>query len=127
VTGEQPKSLPGTRRGRRSGPPIFSYRVDAHAIIRDTSFARIGALQDAVDAVMGTNKEQATFLRHAGDVWTLFKAVLPDPAADPFCVDAAVLHVMADKVRSLRPPAYDDAIWQTKATKTYEWVFEHYH
>jgi type I restriction enzyme, R subunit len=77
--------------------------VDAHAIIRATGFARIRALQDAVDAVMGTDREQATFLRHAGDVWTLFKAVLPDPAADPFRVDAAVLHVMADKVRSLRP------------------------
>ena len=79
--------------------------IEAYSIIRATGFARVRALENAVDAVMGTDKEQAAFLRLAGDVWTLFKAVLPDPAADPFRVDAAVLHVMADKVRSLRPRA----------------------
>ncbi|MBU6206392.1 MAG: DUF3387 domain-containing protein [Alphaproteobacteria bacterium] len=77
--------------------------IDPHKIVAAKGFARIAKLADAVDAVMGTDKEQLSFLRFAGDVWTLFKAVLPDSAADAFRIEAAVLHIMADKVRSLRP------------------------
>lgn len=39
---------------------------------------------------------------------------------------AAVRSAIQQSLDAL-PPAYDDAIWQTKATKTYEWVYEHYH
>lgn len=76
--------------------------VDPHAIVCAKGFDRIARLSEAVEAVMGTDQEQQAFLRHAGGVWTLFKAVLPDPAADQFRVEAAVLHVMAEKVRALR-------------------------
>ncbi|MDB5581020.1 MAG: putative type restriction enzyme hindVIIP protein [Bradyrhizobium sp.] len=76
--------------------------VDPHAIVAAQGFARIAKLADAVDAMMGTDAEQQTFLRLAGAVWTLFKAVLPDPAADEWRVEAAVLHIMAEKVRSVR-------------------------
>jgi type I restriction enzyme, R subunit len=76
--------------------------IDPRAIIAAKGFERIRRLQDAVDAVMGPDREQLAFLRHADDVWVLFKAVLPDPAADAFRVPAAVLHVIAEKVRTLR-------------------------
>lgn len=76
--------------------------VDPHAVVKAKGFDRIAKLSEAVEAVMGTDPEQQAFLRHAGSVWTLFKAVLPDPAADQWRVEAAVLHIMAEKVRSLR-------------------------
>lgn len=76
--------------------------VDLHAVVRAKGFERIAKLSEAVEAVMGADPEQQAFLRHARDVWTLFKAVLPDTAADQFRVEAAVLHVMAEKVRALR-------------------------
>lgn len=76
--------------------------VDPQHIINARGFERIARLAEAVEAVMGTDQEQQAFLRHAGTVWTLFKAVLPDPAADQWRVEAAVLHVMAEKVRALR-------------------------
>jgi len=76
--------------------------VDPHAIVAAQGFERIAKLADAVDAMMGTDAEQQTFLRLAGSVWTLFKAVLPDPAADGWRIEAAVLHIMAEKVRSVR-------------------------
>jgi len=76
--------------------------IDPHRIFRAKGFDRIARLSEAVEAVMGTDQEQQAFLRHAGNVWTLFKAVLPDPAADQWRVEAAVLHVMAEKVRGLR-------------------------
>ncbi len=72
------------------------------AVVAAKGFERIKRLKDGVDAVMGTDREQLAFLRHADDVWILFKAVLPDPAADAFRIPAAVLHVMAEKVRTLR-------------------------
>lgn len=76
--------------------------VDPHRIVGAKGFDRIARLAEAVDAVMGTDPEQQAFLRHAGSVWTLFKAVLPDQAADQWRVEAAVFHVMAEKVRALR-------------------------
>jgi len=76
--------------------------IDPREIVRATGFDRIAKLAEAVEAVMGTDQEQQAFLRHAGNAWTLFKAVLPDPAADQWRVEAAVLHVMAEKVRTLR-------------------------
>jgi type I restriction enzyme R subunit len=76
--------------------------VDPHAVVKVKGFERIARLAEAVEAVMGTDQEQQAFLRHAGSVWTLFKAVLPDPAADQWRIEAAVLHVMGEKVRALR-------------------------
>ena len=76
--------------------------IDPTRIVRAKGFDRIAKLAEAVEGVMGTDQEQQAFLRHAGNVWNLFKAVLPDPAADQWRVEAAVLHVMAEKVRSLR-------------------------
>ncbi|HEU4959087.1 MAG TPA: type I restriction endonuclease subunit R [Sphingomonas sp.] len=76
--------------------------IDPHRIVDAKGFDRIAHLSEAVDAVMGADQEQQAFLRHAGNVWTLFKAVLPDSAADQWRVEAAVLHVMAAKVRALR-------------------------
>jgi HrpA-like RNA helicase len=38
---------------------------------------------------------------------------------------AAVRSAIQQSLDAL-PPAYDDAVWQAKAAKTYEWVFEHY-
>jgi type I restriction enzyme R subunit len=76
--------------------------INPATIVSAKGFDRIAKLAEAVEAVMGTDQEQQVFLRHAGNVWNLFKAVLPDPAADQWRVEAAVLHVMAEKVRAMR-------------------------
>jgi type I restriction enzyme R subunit len=77
--------------------------VTVAPILAAKDFARVKAIQDAADALMGTDGEQAQILQLAGDVWKLYKAVLPDERAVEFAPDAVVLQVLAERILSLMP------------------------
>jgi type I restriction enzyme R subunit len=61
------------------------------------------ALEDAVDALLVNDDVKQEFLSHANYVNRLFRAILPDPAANEFGPDRKALVVIADKIRSLAP------------------------
>jgi type I restriction enzyme R subunit len=79
--------------------------VTPAAIIAAKGLVRLKSLADATDALLGTDAQQQTFLRLEDHAWKLYKATLPDPRAAPFAADMAVLHVLADRLRSLTPKA----------------------
>ena len=76
-----------------------------NAIQSAEGFARVGLLDDAVDALVGTEEIKLRYLDLANTVQRLYKAVLPDPAAREFAVEVTPINVIADKIRALTPPA----------------------
>ena len=62
-------------------------------------------LDDAVDALLVNDETKRNYLTLADTVDRLFKAILPDPAANQFGADRKAIVVIAEKIRSLTPPA----------------------
>jgi len=79
--------------------------VNLTAIQAAEGFARVSLLDDAVEALVGTEEVKLRYLDLANTVQRLYKAVLPDPAAREFAVEVTPVHVIADKIRALTPLA----------------------
>jgi type I restriction enzyme R subunit len=77
--------------------------VDPAAVAGAKAMARLKAIADATEALVGTDAEKQTYLRMEGQAWKLYKAALPDPRVAPYTPDMAVLHVLADRLRALTP------------------------
>ena len=77
---------------------------DIHEAAADaTSFKGVAAIQDAVDALLVNDDTKRTYLTLANTVDQLFKAILPDPAANQFGVDRKAIVVIAEEIRSPDP------------------------
>ncbi|NCO60345.1 MAG: hypothetical protein COZ70_08505 [Deltaproteobacteria bacterium CG_4_8_14_3_um_filter_51_11] len=68
-------------------------------------FARVGLLDDAVEALVASEEIKLRYLDLTNTVLRLYKAVLPDPAAREFAAEVSPVQVIADKIRALTPPA----------------------
>ncbi len=79
--------------------------VSLEVIRSAEGFNRIGLLDDAVEALVVTEDVKRRYLDLANTVYRLYKAVLPDPAAHEFAFLVTPIQVIADKIRSLIPPA----------------------
>lgn len=77
--------------------------VSPTAIANAKDLARLTAIKDATEALVGTDNEKQSYLRLEGQAWKLYKAALPDPRVVPYTADMAVLHVLADRLRALTP------------------------
>ncbi len=64
-------------------------------------FRRIARLDDAVDALIANDAAKLRYLSLAGDVARLYRAILPDPAANQYNAQRALFAVLADKIRAL--------------------------
>jgi len=80
-----------------------------HSVYLDTiqsaeGFARIALLDDAVEALIASEEIKRRYLDLDNTVRRLYKAVLPDPAAQTFAAEVAPVQVIAEKIRALTPP-----------------------
>jgi type I restriction enzyme R subunit len=76
-------------------------KVQPADVLAVTGFARQAALKQAADNLLGTDEEKRAYLRLVGDAWKLFRAVLPDPAANEFRGHMVVLQVIAELIRTI--------------------------
>ena len=88
-----------------TGRFCLEHGVDLKAIKNAHGFQRIGLLDDAVEALVVSEEVKRRYLDMAANVRRLYRAVLPDTAAREFVAFAAPIHVIAEKIRSLTPPA----------------------
>jgi len=79
--------------------------VNLAAIQTAEGFARVGLLDDAVEALVRSEETKRRYLDQANNVQRLYQAVLPDPAAQSFAAEVTPMQVIADKIRALTPPA----------------------
>ena len=63
------------------------------------------ALEDAAEDVLVNDDTRRQYLLLASNVDRLFQAMLPDPAVNEFGMDRKAILVLAEKLRSLIPPA----------------------
>ena len=84
--------------------------VDVGAIHRATKFKRVKLLDDAVEALIATKEEKKLFLVKANRVVRIYKAILPDKAANEIAHDAVVFAILAQKILSLSKPADISAV-----------------
>ena len=78
--------------------------IDINSILSSEGYERIKLLDDAVEAILVSEDSKRKFLTQSGDVNRLYKAILPDPAAGEFMPRRTLFVVLADKIRSLKPP-----------------------
>jgi type I restriction enzyme R subunit len=83
----------------------LEHGVNLAAIQAAEGFARVGLLDDAVEALVASEEIKLRYLDLTNTVLRLYKAVLPDPAAREFAAEVSPLQVIADKIRALTRPA----------------------
>ena len=81
---------------------VFSQQhgVELTKIMEAKGFERDKLKEDAVAAFVEKDETRRQFLNLVGDVQTLFKSLLPDPAANQFGAIRKMLVVIAEKIRS---------------------------
>jgi type I restriction enzyme R subunit len=84
--------------------------VTPAAIAEAKGMARLKAIEDAADALLGTDEQKQAYLRLEAQAWKLCMAALPDPRAAQLAAEMAVWHVLASRLRSLTKPADISAI-----------------
>ncbi len=79
--------------------------VDVEQIQAAPALQRLKLMQQAVEAILETEETRRRFAMLAGEVSALYKAVLPDPAAGEMQGVCTLISRLADKIKSLTPPA----------------------
>ncbi|MBF0106391.1 MAG: type I restriction endonuclease subunit R [Deltaproteobacteria bacterium] len=79
--------------------------VNLKAIQISKGFERVGLLDDAVESLVESEETKRKYLDLANTVDRLFKAVLPDITATEFTPQVSPIHIIAEKLRILIPPA----------------------
>ncbi|MCX6023673.1 MAG: DUF3387 domain-containing protein [Chloroflexi bacterium] len=74
--------------------------VDVASIQNAAGFHRISMIDDAVEALIMNDEAKRRFLSLAGNVDRLFKAILPDTAANDFGPARALFNAIAEKIRN---------------------------
>jgi type I restriction enzyme R subunit len=77
--------------------------IDLSKLQAAQGFERVKLLDDAVEAILVNDESKRKYLSLAGNVANLFKAILPDPAANEFGPMQRLFAVIAEKIRSLTP------------------------
>jgi len=79
--------------------------IDARKIQSAHGFDKVKLLDDAVDAILVNEETRRRYLSLADTVDRLFRAILPDLAANEFGPGRKAFVVIAEKIRSLAPQA----------------------
>jgi type I restriction enzyme R subunit len=78
--------------------------VTLQTIATAQGFARIGLIDDAVEAFLTTDADKKHYLQLASRVARLFKAILPDPLANELAPLAVLVSYLAAKIQALGDP-----------------------
>jgi type I restriction enzyme R subunit len=79
--------------------------VDLDAIQATEGFERIARREEAVDRLLSSDDTKRNYLLFAETVDRLFRAVLPDVAANRFAAARQLISVLAQEICSYQPPA----------------------
>ena len=78
--------------------------IDLTAIEAADSSHRIQLIDNAIDLILVNDETKRNFLEQARNVYKLFKAILPDTAANEFSGICSLINIIARKIRSLSEP-----------------------
>ncbi|SNC74480.1 type I restriction enzyme, R subunit [Marinobacter sp. es.048] len=78
-------------------------QIDAEAIKAAGGFDKVALLDDAVEKLLENEETKKGFLSLARATSRVYRAILPDPAANDLAPDAVLLSVLAQKIKALEP------------------------
>ena len=84
---------------------LLEHGVHLERLQRGEAFGRVRGLDDAVEALLVNDETKKNYLNQASIIDRLFGAILPDKAANEFGEDRKAIVILAEKIRSLLPPA----------------------
>lgn len=90
--------------------------VSLDSIIAAASLEKIKLIDDAVEAIIVNDESKRKYISLANQVNSLYKAILPDPLANNFLPKRNVITVVAEKIKSLTPPADISRVMQAVET-----------
>ncbi|MYK92501.1 type I restriction endonuclease subunit R [Candidatus Poribacteria bacterium] len=79
--------------------------VDLDNAQTDDAFQNIAQINDAMERILINDETKKRYLQLATNVTKLYKAILPDPDAHEFTRTCQLIHIIAQKIRNLTPPA----------------------
>ena len=79
--------------------------VDLDEAQTDDAFQNIAQINDAMERILINDETKKGYLQLATNVTKLYKAILPDPDAYEFTKICQLIHIIAQKIRNLTPPA----------------------
>jgi type I restriction enzyme R subunit len=74
--------------------------IDLDTIAAAQGFARIGYIDEAIEAILQSDDSKKRYLQIANRVARLFKAILPDPMATELAPQAVLVAYLAAKIRA---------------------------
>jgi type I restriction enzyme R subunit len=77
--------------------------IDLSKIQAAQGFERVRLIDDAINAILTNDDSKAKYLSMAGNVVRIYRAILPDPAANEFGPMQMLLAKIAEMIRSLAP------------------------
>ena len=79
--------------------------IDLDTTQTDDAFQNIAQINDAMERILINDETKKGYLQLATSVTKLYKAILPDPDAYEFSKICQLIHIIAQKIRNLTPPA----------------------
>ncbi|MCZ7360990.1 MAG: DUF3387 domain-containing protein, partial [Candidatus Methanoperedens sp.] len=77
--------------------------IDISKIQAACGFKRVRLIDDAIDAILTSDESKAKYLSMASNVVRIYRAILPDPAANEFGPAQVLIANIAETIRSLAP------------------------
>ena len=71
----------------------------------EDAFQNITQINDAMEHILVNDETKKRYLQLATSTTKLYKAILPDPDAHEFTRTCQLIHIIAQKIRNLTPPA----------------------
>ncbi|MDE0483329.1 MAG: type I restriction endonuclease subunit R [Candidatus Poribacteria bacterium] len=81
-----------------------SLGIDFAEIEAADSLQRIQFIDDAVNNILVNDETKNDYLEQANNIYKLFKAILPDTAANEFIGICSLINIIARKIKNLREP-----------------------
>ncbi len=83
---------------------LFGLGVDTNAILAAEGLERLELLKDAQDILLDNDDTKNEYLNKARLVKRIFKAILPDPAANEIAKDVFLISYLVQLLEDLEPP-----------------------
>jgi len=82
-----------------------SLGIDIDKILMSSGFERVKLRSDAVESILVNEETKKKYLSMALIIHKIYKAIMPDTAADELSPKARIFDKIAEEIRSLAPPA----------------------
>ena len=78
-------------------------RIDSEAIKAADGFGKVALLDDAREKLLENDETKKAFMSLARGISRVYRAILPDPAANDLAPNAVLISVLAQKIKALEP------------------------